>query len=225
MSSHMEFPGLEVAPNSAGGMIEGVKKGVIVALRTLFIGTSLTTDQSQVHVDMEYPASAETYPNIFVQFSTSVLRTSGIGHETITPEGNLTKQWYYEGRVSLTILALTSLERDRITDSVISSLAFQDTGIDPVTKESRSPMYASFAANPYVAIAVNADELRPGGQSVTVGTPWDPELLVYEDNIGFDIIGEFQSVADSTGLYRLSRIDVIPENVTPKGVPVPGEWM
>lgn len=225
MTGFQKDTALDRLPRSAGGFVEAVKRGVITALRTTLTGASFGEDsESEVYVDMEYPAKVENYPGIFVQFSTSVLQPSGMAHETITEDGKHIKQWYYEGRVSLLVLALSSLERDRIADVIISEFAFQDTDRNPETGESKSSLFSTLEASPYVTIGINSDALRPSGQSITVGTPWNPEQLVYEDNYGFDIIGEFQQTRDSTGLVTLGRIDVYPTDVSPRQTIVPGEW-
>ena len=200
--------------------MEAVKTGVINALRATFVDSPFSNDtkssEPTLHVDMEYPVAETSYPGIWVQFSTQKLEPSGIGHQTeaVDDDGNVTgliRQWYYEGRVSLLVVALTSLERDRIADSILTEFAFQGAeeirGVD-----SPSRFREMIESYPYVSIMVNSDSLTPGGQSVTVGTPWGPDILVYEDSYSFNIIGEFQQVRDVAGAVVLRRIDVYPRH-------------
>lgn len=222
---------IEPFSGSTGGLIEVFKRGVITALRTAITGTSLSsTVGSEIHVDMEYPMEKEKYPGIWVQFSLSDLQPSGIGMVlTDRDSGDRIQQFMYQGRVTLVVVALSSLERDRISDFLISMLAFSripnprlytENGV----QESFTDLYSALDANPHLSVTVNSDRPRPGGQTTTVGVPWSPNLLAYEDAHSFEVLGEFQLVTTSDGLYRLERIDIEPEigmHTTPK----PGDWM
>lgn len=221
MPAHLiEEPFEQNPSNSPGGMVEAVKTGVINALRATFVDSPFSnderTDEATLHVDMEYPVAETSYPGIWVQFSTTKLEPAGMGHQTeaVGDDGEvvgLIRQWYYEGRVSLLVVALTSLERDRIADSIITEFAFQ--GAEEIRGlPTPSRFRETIEAYPYISIMVNSDSLTAGGQSTSVGTPWGPDILVYEDNYTFNIIGEFQQVRDVSGAVRLKRIDVFPRH-------------
>lgn len=203
-----------VVPGSPGGVIEAVKRGVITAFRSALTDTSISNESDQIHVDLEYPLEEASYPGIWVQFSLSDLTTSGMGMLQRDPEsGALMQQFRYEGRVTLTLVALTSIERDRLADRVISMLAFSrvpspNLFTENGFQESYSSLYAEFDANPYLSITINSDKPRPGGQSVTVGVPWDQGQLAYEDAYSFEVVGEFMLVTENDGLYRLSRVEI-----------------
>ena len=113
---------------------------------------------------------------------------------------------------TLTILALSNLERDRIADSLITLFAFSRTPEPVVTKPQKNTnKYRQFITaldeNPYVAMTVNTDVLTGGGQSVNVGVPWQPDILAYTDAYSFDIIGNFNYVFNNDGTYSLARIE------------------
>lgn len=217
----------EVLPGSSGGVIEAVKRAIVTGLRTALTGTSLSSGAKSagIHVDMEYPSAETKYPGVWVQFSLRTIRTSGIGMgERLDEKGQYVQSKSITGQVSLTLMAMSSLERDRIADRLIDILAFSRTGAGTTIgeygpEEQFTPLYAAFDENPYISLTINSDELRPGGQSITVGAPWDETALVYEDNYSFDLQGEFQEVRDADGLYRLRRIDVVDEPVLS-----PYEW-
>lgn len=210
-----EFTPNSVFPGNQGGPIEAAKRGVVMALRQTINGSTLS-DQGSVRIDMEYPAKEESYPSIWVQFSLTRLRNAGMGHEHWTEEG-LVREWFYEGRVNLTLLFLTSKERDQMADALITLYAFSrsastlaNRGVT-VQREGGfgySDFFSSLDENEYLSMSPNTDELRPGGQSINVGTPWDPDTLVYEDNYNFDVQGQFETVIDDTGLYRIRRIEL-----------------
>lgn len=215
-------PKTEPLPGSPGGVVEVVKRSVVTALRAAITGSSLSThDGSRVHVDLEYPVAVEQYPGIWVQFSLTKLQQSGIGHEWVEDDGSVIRQWYQDGAVQLTIVALTSIERDRIADMLISYFAFSRPSADAPTM---SPLYRELAENPYVSMTVNSDQLSPGGQSVTIGTPWDPDRLAYEDNYRFTLHGEFQSVLPPNGEpVRLRAVRVATK--TQASTILPGQWI
>lgn len=204
-----------VFPGNDGGPIEAAKRGVVMALRKTINGSTLS-DQGEVRIDMEYPAKEEAYPSIWVQFSLTRLRNAGMGHEHWTDEG-LVREWMYEGRVNFTLLFLSSKERDQMSDALITIFAFSRSASSLPTQGvtvqreggfEYSDFFSSLDENEYLSMSINAAELRPGGQSVNVGTPWDPDTLVYEDSYSFDVQGQFETVIDDTGLYRIRRVQL-----------------
>lgn len=211
----------ETVPGSAGGVIEAVKKAVVSALREAISNTSLSfpTKGTQVHIELEYPITEEQYPGIWIQFATTRLQRMGLGQEfwikNSDDEWNAVQEWQVQGRVTMTVLALSNLERDRIADSLITMFAFSRTPEPVITKPHKNTnKYRQFItaldANPYVAMTVNTDVLTGGGQSVNVGVPWQPDVLAYTDAYSFDVIGNFNYVFDSDGTYTLSKIEKYP---------------
>lgn len=204
-------------PGSPGGMIETVKRAFIVALRDVLTGVSLSDENNSVKVDMEYPLEKTEYPAIFVQFSFRQLRPSGLDPRIYEGErGTVVREWHFEGTVSLQIFALTSLERDRISDSFIEEFAFAENPVGDVIvslspDDRKTSLVQALSENPYVSMTVDKGKLSPGGQTTTVGVPWDDNQLCYEDKFSFDIIGDFQSIRNPGGQYILRRIDVFPE--------------
>lgn len=209
-------------PGSAGGVIEAVKKSVVGALREAINNTSLSfpSEGTQVHIQLEYPMAEEQYPGIWIQFATTRLQRMGLSQEfwiqdSETEDWSAVQEWQVQGRVTMTILALSNLERDRIADSIITMFAFSRTPEPVVTKPRKNTnKYRQFITaldqNPFVAMTVNTDVLTGGGQSVNVGVPWQPDILSYTDAYSFDIIGNFNYVFDQDGTYNLARIDKYP---------------
>jgi hypothetical protein len=212
----------QTIPGSAGGVIEAVKKSVVGALREAISNTSLSfpTEGTQVHIELEYPMSEEQYPGIWIQFATTRLQRMGLSQEfwvqdSETKDWSAIQEWQVQGRVTMTILALSNLERDRIADSIITMFAFSRTPEPVITKPRKNTnKYRQFITaldqNPYVAMTVNTDVLTGGGQTVNVGVPWQSDILAYSDAYSFDIIGNFNYVFDQDGTYNLARIDKYP---------------
>lgn len=216
------FPGA-----SGAGMIETVKRAIMNALREALTGSTLNrlVNGTPVTVDMEYPIEVENYPGIWVQFSFSEITQAGIGHEPLiknvlaeatenSPEvinWEPVREFQFKGRVTLTIVALTSLERDRLADAVVTMLAFSrppNTVLTNPTEDTRQfrQFITSLAENPYVSISVNHDQIIPGGQAMTTGVPWDEEIPGYEDSYSFDILGQTNIVFRHDGTYTLRNV-------------------
>lgn len=203
-------------PRSEGGLIESVKTAVVQALREALSGTSLFDKNQSIYVDLEYPSLETQYPGIWVQFSVTKLNRAGIAHEVpveIAPgKWGFVEECIFQGRVTTTIVALKSRDRDKIADSLIMQLAFSRTPEIVLTKPKEDTrqfrsLVAALDANPYIGMSIQTDILIPGGQQVTQGTPWADNLLAYEDSYSFDLVGQFNVAFSDDGLYILSRID------------------
>lgn len=224
-----------VYPGAGGsGMIETVKRAVMNALREALTGTTLNhlVNGTKITVDMEYPIEKENYPGIWVQFSFNEIVQAGIGHEplirTVIPATENTpetvnwepiREFAFKGRVTLTIVALTSLERDRIADAVITMLAFSRIPESVITKASEDTkqfrqLIESLANNPYVSLTLNHDQIIPGGQAMTTGVPWDEEIPGYEDTYSFDILGQTNIVFKNDGTYSLANVAENPQMIS-----------
>lgn len=209
----------EVLDGSPGGFIEAVKRTLVVSLRRAFTDSGLSLNDSRLNVDMEYPDQEASYPAAWVQFSFTNLTDSGLGHiESATGENGEVgevRQWRYEGQVTVTFMALSSLDRDRISDKFISIYAFSDIGDPPVIKRRERPhpqLFQELARSPYVSMSLQSGLIRPRGQNTSVGTPWNSGQLVYEDSYVFGLEGEFQQLYIPGEGYRLRRIDIVPEH-------------
>jgi hypothetical protein len=233
----------DVFPGSTGGCIETVKRAIIGALRDALTGTTLNglVNGSKITVDMEYPMVPEKYPGIWVQFSFTEMQNSGVGMELlykhVLDEATETepediawepiREFYFKGRATLTVVALTSLERDRIADGVISMLMFSRVPETVLTKASEDTkqfrqLIGALAANPYISMTLNHDVLLPGGQAMTTGVPWQADLPSYEDTYSFDLEGQTNIRFLHDGSFTLHRIDVIPEMIVP--TPTRFQW-
>ena len=224
-------PGTEVPetiPGSEGGLIEAVKRAVILAMRDALLRTNITVDGSPVYVDLEYPMKKEQYPGVWVQFSFTKLNRAGISHEVWVQDKDMNwtpiQEWMFNGRVTLTIVALRSRERDRIADTIINMLAFARTPELVITQPSADTkqyrqLLTALTENPYVAMAIKTDIITPGGQTASMDVPWQQDVLAYEDNYSFDIIGNFNITFKHDGAYTLSRVDYAPEMKTSTDFP------
>lgn len=206
---------------SPGGFIEAVKRTLVVSLRRALTDSGLSLNDTRLHVDMEYPYEEASYPAAWVQFSFTELMDSGLGHSQTTHDEKdnevEVREWRYKGQVTITFMALSSLDRDRISDKFISVYAFSDVDTGSYLQPSQTPsaqLLRELAESPYVSMTLQSGTLRPRGQSTSIGVPWDPGQLVYEDSYVFGLEGEFQQVYIPGEGYRLKRIDIVPIHST-----------
>lgn len=206
------------------GVIKPVKEAMMFALRESITGAQMEKiGDSKVSVTMEYPRSLEEYPNIWVNFSFTKFERAGVGHEAtiyVSPDRAWPiREFIFEGRVTLTVMALKNAERDRLSDKILTTVAFSRPPspvlLDPDKNTNQHRQFwTSLAKNPFVFIAANTDKIIPGGQGTSYGTAVAaPEQLIYEDSYSFDIRGEFTMVYRNDGNFILRRIDQLPAAV------------
>ncbi len=119
----------------------------------------------------------------------------------------------FEGTASFTIVALTSLERDRFYDEVIRVLAFGNE--NPYTNQFRQVL----EDNDLIAVNAKFDEISVGGNASAPGTPWGTDEIIYETTVSLDLVGEFVADPVAQALVLLSAIIVTPvvDLTTPTG--------
>lgn len=184
--------------------IEAVKTTIIQALQQTYDQNFPETQFQNMYVSMEYPMLETQYPGIWVRFSFSKLQIVGIASYFMNNTNHEYKMWYFEGTTTLQVFAMTSLQRDRMSDSLIYMFAFGDLDVP----EAR--FLNSIYQNPYINISLNTDQLNPGGQSENIGTPWQEDQIVYNDSYSFDMVGQFASDATTGDPVELSKIEIDP---------------
>lgn len=207
---------------SQGGIIESVKRAVVTGVRDGFAAGALNNNPDQdesYYIDIEYPTDVTKYPGLWVQFSIEQLTRTGLAMATWTKGedgvwGEI-QTWSFNGRITLTIAALSAKDRDRLADAVIAQLAFSR----PPDMVLRNPavdaqqfkgLLTSLDDNPYVSVTLNTDQVNSGGQSTSSGVPWASNVLLYEDSYSVGCHGQFNMRFRYDGVYELSRVDYQP---------------
>lgn len=184
-----------------------LKSAVTEALQQAF-AASPTQDFIGTFVDIEYPLDKQNYPSVWVNYDDrDSLRIAGIDHrEFVTDDdGHVhdVTRWMFSGTVTLTAVALSSRERDALYDELVRQYAFGRIEDDQTVFRNK------IENNDFVAVVVNWDELRPGGDAASPGTPWGTDdEVIYEKSLSFDVEGEFVSDASTNALVLLSAITV-----------------
>jgi len=185
-----------------GLVITPVKKLIIRALRATFTDMYPNDKLSGLNIDMEYPYKEEEYPGIWVRFSLSKIQASGLSPDIYTND-EIYRVWHFEGTVSFVVIALSSKERDLISDGVIEAYAFA------AVMPTASSFYTTIQSSDLVNITLQSDILSSGGQTETVGTPWDDDKIAYEDRYSFEVIGQVRSrVQPGVVFTNLSEVQV-----------------
>lgn len=184
-----------------------LKAAIVEALRATFGPVYPEPDFRSVNVGIEYPAKEADYPGLWVNYEDhDQLQVAGIGHKEYLsqPSGNFIEvtRWRFGGSVTITAVALSSLERDRLYDEVVRVMAFarENTAI--------SQFRDKVETNDFIGMNMNFDELQPSGDNASQGTPWGTDEFVYEKSLSIDLIGEFVGDPTSQELGRLSKIVV-----------------
>jgi len=180
------FPPMTTGESGQGLFITPAKKLIIQALRATFTSLYPDTKLANMNIDMEYPYKAEQYPGIWVKFSPHKIQASGLDYiqESDTEQFGV---WYFEGTVSLMILALSSKERDLISDGLVEAYAFG------ALMPAASVFYSTLLNSDLINMTPQSDLLTAGGQTESVGVPWDDDKLAYEDRYSFEVVGQFRS--------------------------------
>jgi hypothetical protein len=186
-----------------------LKGAIVEALRATFDIDYPEVDFRTLKCSIEYPVAQADYPGIWVNYAdTSQLVTAGIGHFELLDDEDSGEEirvtrWRFGGEITLTVVALSSLERDRLYDEVVRTLAFARE------EESVSAFRDIVEQNDFIAMNINFDQVQPSGDQAAPGTPWETDEIIYEKSLTVDVIGEFISRPDTRELVYLSKIRAI----------------
>lgn len=141
---------------------------------------------ANVHTIIEYPLTAEGYPALIVGYRERATHNAGISH--VEEDSNLTlERWIFEGDLVLEIFALTSLERDYLSDNVVNLLAFGNF-LGAVFEQNVD------TATSLYDVQANMKYLEPMAEEVMSGAAWGiTDTRIYTCGYSFPIIGSFNS--------------------------------
>lgn len=183
-----------------------VKTCVVKALQSVFSSTYPDQDYQNLLVSIEYPLTKQSYPSIWVNYEdTDPVEIASIDHHEVVADVNGSHQvtrWNFAGTVNMTMVALSSLERDNLFDQVVRLFAFAR-----VEGAAPNDFRTIIENNEFVALNVNWDQIRPFGDGAAPGTPWGSEdEVIYENSLAFDVEGEFVSDPATNDLVLLSKV-------------------
>lgn len=177
-----------------------------------------------LHASIEFPFEKQNYPGLWVDYNpVGALQVAGVGHYEYDPNESGTSarrftRWMFKGYATFTVVALSSLERDRLYDEVVRVMAFGD-------EQSATSDFRSYIEdNEFLAVNFDFDEIGSGGFANTLGTPWQTEEMVYEAEVSMECFGEFVSDSQGPSLVPLSDVDLIPYGDFEEDPTEPGGW-
>jgi hypothetical protein len=160
-------------------------------------------------IDLEYPEDDQDWPALLVQFRPTNIMWSGLNPDQAlieTTSGGVVTSYRYvrrcsfEGAFDLTLLALSSQERDRCWDSLIELFMLGKN--NPAT----AAFHDTIENHDLIAMSILQTQPQPMGDSANVGTPWDPNALTYEATVRIQIVGQFWADTFDQILLPLSAI-------------------
>lgn len=195
-----------------------LKTLLVQALRLVFDDEHPQPDFRKVNVGIDYPVDRHGYPAIWVDYSdTADLVQAGVAHtEQKTFAGGTAEftRYRFEGTAEFTIIALSSLERDRLFDEIIRVFAFGQE--DGATSQFR----AYIEDNEFLAVNAKFDRIGVGGNSAAPGTPWGSDEIIYERTVTLDLLGEFVADPVAGSMAPLSGFEIIAIADTSIGEPI-----
>jgi hypothetical protein len=193
------------------GYLVSLKTMLVDALRTTFDVSYPEVDFRSVLCSIEYPVDPQSYPSVYVDYDDDdpLIRAGIDHHEFLNVGTNLEPalvpytRWRFKGTVTFTMVALSSLERDRLYDEVVRVLAFGDEN----TVTSRFRTYIE--NNEFIAANMNFDTIVPRGNAAAPGTPWGTDEIIYERGVNVEILGEFVTNRTTGALVPLKAIELL----------------
>lgn len=187
-----------------------VKALAIEALHAAFDAEYPVLEWRGLHASLEYPIQSVDLPEVWVRYTdTGPVQQSGVAHvENRHPEtGERVKEmtrYRFQGSWEFIVVAMTSLERDRLYDELVATIAW--SGFD--TKRGRFRQH--LIGNDWIDLTIRTDQIESTGESAAPGTPWGTDEVLYERTLNIDLIGDFIPDPETGELVLLSKIIYTP---------------
>ncbi len=196
------------------------------AMKLTFDASYIEEDFRRLHISIEFPQENQDYPGMWVDYNpVGKLTKVGIGHIEYAEDGGegtsrSFTRWRFAGEASFTVVALTSLERDRLHDEVIRVMAFGEE------TSSTQDFREYIENNEFLGVNLDFDEIGMRGFAATLGTPWQTNDMIYEAEIVMDCVGEFVTDEQTLTLIPLSEVKITSydDKTSDPTTEVDGEW-
>lgn len=211
-----------------------LKKAMVEAMRRSF-SDHVDEILTKTKVSIEFPHEENTYPAVLVKYYERSVQNMGVGHEEILKVNNLDfkfRHYRFDGDIEFAIHALSSLDRDLISDSIVQIIAMGT--LEEWTNHFHDRVYGDAFLDspfPYNQIELNTDELKGFGET-QIPAPWLAEdTFVYQVGHRIQVAGGFYSLPPDVdrSLVYIEDVDQYPyrENLEPipTGADDPAEWV
>lgn len=171
-----------------------IKRTLVAALKTVFTEDYPEQQLRNINVSTAFPLKRENFPAIIVNYNESAVMNAGVGHiELIQDENFLTipaKHFRFEGSIEFVTTALTPLDLDTISDSVVELLAFGR--LDSLLNKFFDRIYRDVPDS--AQISFHSDYLNPLSET-QMATMWGSEDgIVYQGGYSIAVSGGFYSM-------------------------------
>lgn len=212
-----------------------LKKAFTQALRPVFKNhPDPLVATTQVTLDM--PLTEQEYPSVVIRFYERDFKNMGVAHEesieTKDLNGDFTgryqkyKHYLYHGDVEFAVYALSTYDRDLISDALVQILTMGDAEIYTNAFLARlytsDEMQASGSTSHFVNL--NTDSIQGFGEN-QAPAPWGPEdKVVYSSSYRANMSGEVYSrTVPNVDYGLLERVEIYPYMTSLEPIPNP-KW-
>jgi hypothetical protein len=200
-----------------------IKTAVVQAFRDVFKNHIDALLQS-TRATIDFPRVNADFPTVLVRFYERDISNMGVGHiEHIEVDGAdgesketghfAFKHYLYHADLEFAIFALTSKDRDLISDSVVQILGMGQ--LEEYTNRFFERIYPIEGQEKYPDsiwhyININTDQIKGFGETQEA-TPWASEDdLIYKTSYRTSVMGEFYSVPPDVPLAWVEKVGLYP---------------
>jgi hypothetical protein len=166
-------------------------------------------------IGIEYPTDARQYPNILIRVHEQSIAAAGVGHieyffNPVTSGIDSYRHTYYHAIAEFEIFALSSLDRDLVSDSLVQILKMPDMAV--YTNIFFNEIFDIEIPAPNLNyVNMNIDEIDGMGESISP-VPWGSEnQLVYQTGYRQKVFGEFYSLPPNNApVGMIEAVDLYP---------------
>jgi hypothetical protein len=207
-----------------------VKQALVEALQSVFTNHP---DEilAKTKIGIDFPVTELNYPMIIVRFFGRNVYNAGVGHTETLEDPNHPgtyqkfKHYLYKGDIEFAIYALSSYDRDLISDSLVQVIAMGD--LESYSNRFFQRIYQyQFPKDAYTPnthyININTDQINDFGETQGLA-PWQPEdVYVFQSSYRVSIFGEFYSLIPQSNSYGLvEKVETYPYMGDTEPVPNP----
>lgn len=212
-----------------------VNRTIVDGLRAVFTDQFPEKQLRNLRFSPDYPLTRTEYPMVLVDFDDRSNKNAGVGHsELFYDERGILREWnhrLFEGTLTLTVMALTTLDRDIIGDALVEMLAFGQMSHMSLQRNLFTRLYGDpddVQHSPVLRrtlshISISTDEIQAGGKSASLA-PWGPEdVMVFEKSYSLELHGGYYNSApdqERPGTELVSNVFVYPKLVERIALPI-----
>jgi len=194
-----------------------IKTAIVEGLKPVF-AHHVDEKLQNTKVGIAFPKERQSFPSVVVQLYEKEVFNSGVGHEEkIVDSSDPTRTWrfkhyFYKADIELKVYALSALDRDLISDTLVQVIAMGD--LATYTNNFFNRIYPTDSdAYPDSAghfINVNSDKISPINETEEK-VPWNAEDdLIYSTSYRIEVFGEFYSLPEDFSYQYISNVFVYP---------------